>query len=523
MQRQSKGEPSPAVGRLGKVWLVGAGPGEPDLITLRGLRLLSLADVVLYDALSHPGLLELCPQAELVDVGKRYGQRATPQPEITELLLTLAREGKRIVRLKGGDPLIFARGAEEALALREAGIPFEIVPGISSPIAAAAFAGLSLTHRDLSSSVTFITGSDREGKDWSPDAWQKLATATGTICVLMGMRRIAAITQAIIDGGRAESTPAAVIRWAARPVQQTVVGTLGDIAEKSRQAGLASPAIIVVGEIVALREKLSWYEKKPLFGRRILVARPTEQARDTIEEIRDRGAIAELAPAIQIEPPRDPQALLQAALRLSSYDWVVFTSQNGVHKTLAALRTQGRDARAFGNAKIAVIGPRTAQAFRSWGLIPDLVATKFVAESLAADLLRTWAAEGRDRAPTFLLLRAEEARDVLPDTLRGAGASVDVVAAYQTRAVTGEARQKLVEAIRMRSDVVLLTSSSMVSSLCAALGEDAAKLLSEKCVVAIGPITARTCADAGIAVDVEAAEHTVSGALDALEASEGGG
>ncbi len=494
---------------------MGAGPGEPDLITLRGRDLLAKAEVVLYDALSHPGLLEFCPQAELIDVGKRYGKRATPQPEITRLLLRFAGQGKRVVRLKGGDPLIFARGAEEALALAEAEVPFEVVPGISSPIAAAAFAGMSLTHRDLSSSVTFITGSDRAGKEWSPEAWQKLATATGTICVLMGMRRIEEITQAIIEGGRDPATPAAVVRWAARPKQRTVVSTLGEIAGAARKSGLSSPAIIIVGEIVQLREQMNWYESLPLFGQKILVPRPAHQAAKTAEEIRRRGAAAIVQPAIEIEPPARSDELECALSRLYVYDWIVLTSQNGVDRTMEALSRIGRDARAFSRTQIAVIGTRTGEALERFGLRADLVAPKFVAESLVEALLARLGSSRR-----ILLCRAAQARDVLPVSLREAGAEVDVVAAYQTHSVTGGARKALEEAAQ-QCDVVLLTSSSMVTSLMQALGDRVAELLSERWVLSIGPITTATCKEAGIRVDVEAAEHTVTGALDALEAAFG--
>jgi uroporphyrinogen III methyltransferase/synthase len=447
-----------------------------------------------------------------VDVGKRYGRRATPQPEITSLLLDFARAGKRVVRLKGGDPLTFARGAEEALALAAAGIPFEIVPGISSPIGAAAFAGMSLTHRDLSSSVTFITGSDQAGKEWSPDAWKKLATATGTICVLMGMRRIREISQAIIDGGRAVDTPAAVVRWAARPEQKTVTATLGSIADEAEKAGLSSPAVIIIGEVVSLRKDMNWNETRPLFGRRILVPRAVRQAAQTAEEIRERGAKSLLIPAIAIEPPEDRDRLDQSLGRLAKYDWVVFTSQNGVLCALDRLLELGLDARAFGAAKIAAIGSRTAAALVPYGLRADFVADKFVAESLAEGLLAQVPEGG-----SVLLLRAAEAREVLPEALREAGRVVDVTAAYSTHPVTGEERERLAAAIQKQAEVVLLTSSSMVRSVCEALGRDAASLLSHKTVVAIGPVTEKTCQELGVRVDIVAAEYTIQGALDALE------
>lgn len=499
--------------RPGKVWLVGAGPGEPDLITVRGRELLVRAEVVLFDALSHPDLLEYCPQAEQIDVGKKYGERATPQEHITGLLIELGRAGRQVVRLKGGDPLVFARGSEEALALAQAGIPFEIVPGITSPIGAAAFAGISLTHRDLSSSVTFITGSDQAGKEWSPAAWEKLATATGTICILMGMRRLDEITRAIMQGGRAPSTPAAVVHWGARPEQRTVEGTLETIAELAKSAGLSSPSIVIVGEVVALRRMLSWYDTKPLFGRRILVARPRHQAGPTCQEIRERGARAVVRPALVIEAPPDAQKLREAVLAAGSYDWVVFTSANGVQRVGEVLREAGRDARVFAGARIAVIGEKTGQALGLLGVRPDLVAPEFVAESLLDELLVQTSVGQR-----VLLLRARVAREVLPTALAAAGRYVDVVPAYETRAVQGEELEALRRALASEVDVVLFTSSSMVESVVAALGDAAADLLGQRTVLSIGPVTSATCRQHGIRVDVEAEAHTVAGALDALEA-----
>jgi uroporphyrinogen III methyltransferase/synthase len=498
--------------RSGKVWLVGAGPGEPDLITVRGRELLGQAEVVLFDALSHPDLLEYCPQAEQIDVGKKYGERATPQEHITGLLVELARAGRQVVRLKGGDPLVFARGSEEALALVDAGIPFEIVPGITSPIGAAAFAGISLTHRDLSSSVTFITGSDQAGKEWSPAAWEKLATATGTICVLMGMRRLDEITRAIMQGGRAPSTPVAVVNWGARPEQRTVEGTLDTIAQLAKSAGLSSPSIVIVGEVVALRRVMRWYDTKPLFGKRILVARPHQQAAATCRAVRERGARAVVHPALVIAPPPDADAFREAVLAAGCYDWVVFTSANGVEKAGEVLRASERDARVFAGARIAVIGDKTGQALGSLGLLPDLVAPEFVAESLLEELLaRTREGE------RILLLRAREAREVLPEGLAGAGRHVDVVFAYETRSVEGDELEALRRAVVDEVDVVLFTSSSMVHSVVAALGPTTAKFLAKATVLSIGPVTSASCREHGIRVDVEADVHTVSGALDALE------
>lgn len=496
---------------VGKVWLVGAGPGDPGLITVRGLEVLRRAEVVLYDTLAHPALLEAAPQAEQRDVGKRYGAPSTSQAEINRDLIALAREGRRVVRLKGGDPLLFARGAEEALALAEANIPFEIVPGISSPVAAAAYAGISLTHRDLSSSTTFITGSDREGKEWSPESWKRLATATDTVCILMGMRRIEAIAKALIDGGRSPETPAAVIQWGARPEQRVVTARLADIAESARESGLSNPAVIVVGEVVRLRDSLRWYDTRPLFGRRVLVPRPAGQAERTAQALRERGAEPRVVPVIEIAPPTDPAPLESAVTRLHGYDWVLFTSANGVERLFAALRRSGRDARAFGTSKIGVIGPRTADALERFGVRADRVAEEHIGEGLARDVLL----QGTPRR--VLIVRALVARDALPNLLREAGAEVDVVAAYETRpAAPGP--KSLVELVETRAvDTVLFTSSSTVTTTVERLGPHARELLGALTVASIGPITTRTAEELGIRVDVTATTFTVDGLLDALE------
>lgn len=495
----------------GKVSLVGAGPGDPGLITARGLELLSQAEVVLYDALAHPALLDACPDAEKRNVGKRYGQDSATQDAINAELVSLALAGKRVVRLKGGDPLLFARGAEELQALRAANIEFEIVPGVSAPLAASAFSGIPLTHRELSSSVTFITGSDREGKDWSPAAWQKLATATDTICVFMGMRRIDDIMQAIVSGGRSPETPVAVVQWAARPEQRVVTGTLTTIAGIAQAERITNPAIIVVGEVVALRDELRWFDNRPLFGKSLLVPRPVEQGRATAAAIRARGASAQLLPAIDIRDPADPAPLARAIDELGSYDWVLFTSANGATRFTRALGRAGKDARAFASAKIGVIGPKTALALESFGLRADAVAEEFIGEGLARTVL------ARGTPKRVLLARALVARDVLPDLLREAGASVDVVPVYETvTADGGEALRQRFESGAL--DVALFTSSSTVNAVVDMLGPNAAALLAKTTVASIGPITSATLRERGIAVDVVASVFTVEGLLDALEA-----
>jgi uroporphyrinogen III methyltransferase/synthase len=499
--------------RPGKVWLVGAGPGDPGLITVRGRDLLQQADVVLYDALSHPALLDVCPPSvELRDVGKRGGSKNPTQDWITSQLIELAREGRQVVRLKGGDPLLFARGAEEALALSAAGIEFEMVPGVSSPVAAAAYAGIPMTHRDLSSSVTFITGHDREGKSWSPDAWKRLATATETICVLMGMQRIDDITRAIIEGGRSPSTPAAVVMWAARPAQRVVTAPLAEIAEAARQAGLTNPALIVVGDVVSLRESLRWYDRQPLFGRRLLVPRPRHQAQATAEAIRRRAAEPIILPTIEIGPPPDPEALRAAARRVAEYDFCLFTSANGVDRFFDTLARLSLDARAFGRCKVGAIGPKTAEALIPHGIRADLTAEEFVGESLAQAIL----AVGGVRR--ILIPRARVAREQLPDLLRKGGVTVDVVAAYETRPAGDEHKRRLQGLIAENGvDVVLFTSSSTVDSMVEMLGADAATSLSRVMLASIGPITSATLARHGLEVAVTAETYTVEGLLDALE------
>ena len=497
----------------GKVSLVGAGPGDPGLITVRGLELLSRAEVVLHDALAHPALLEVCQGAEIHDVGKRYGEGAPDQDKINRKLIELARAGRQVVRLKGGDPLLFARGAEEVLALVEAGIPFEIVPGISSPVATSAYAGISLTHRDLSSSVTFITGSDRAGKQWSPESWRKLATATDTICVLMGMRRIEQITLAIIEGGRDRKTPAAVIHWGARPEQRVVTGTLETIANVAREAKVKNPAVIVIGDVVQLRETMRWYDRQPLFGKRLLLPRAAEQSRATAAAIRERGAEPVVFPLIELSDPPDRDRLLRAARELERYDWVLLTSINGVERLFSALRELGLDARAFGAAKVGVIGPRTAAALARHGVHADLVAEEFVGEGLARGLLDRAAATRK-----VLIVRALEAREALPDALRAAGIDVDVVAAYRTDPLPEERASELFALFEQRGiDSVLLTSSSIARSLLTALGARRSELLAQVTLASIGPITSATLAEYGIVPQVTADVYTVPGVLDALE------
>jgi uroporphyrinogen III methyltransferase / synthase len=496
-----------------RVWLVGAGPGDPTLITVKGLELLRHADVVLYDALAHPALLEACrSEATLVNVGKRYGEHNVEQREIIRLLIEHAQAGRKVVRLKGGDPFLFARGAEEAEALAAAGVRFEVVPGISSPVGTSTYAGFSLTHRDLSSSVAFVTGTDKSGQPRGPEQWQRLATAADTLCILMGMRRLEDIANALIRGGRAPETPTAVVEWGARPEQRVLVATLATIAARVRAEGLRNPAVVVVGDVVGLREKLRWYDNRPLFGKRMLLPRPSGQAPASAVLVRERGAEPVSIPLIAIEAPEDVGAVRSAVTELGSYDWVVLTSANGAEQLLAALRAENLDARAFGGAKIAAIGPKTAAPLQEVGLCPDLVAKDYVAEGLLSELL------GRAPMRRVLVFRAAEAREVLPESLRAAGVEVTVVAAYRTRRLSTEQALDLRQALGDgKLHVVLVTSSSVATALVEALGTEAAQWLARVVVASIGPVTSSTLEQLGISVDVTARVHTISGLLDAIE------
>ena len=388
---------------------------------------------------------------------------------------------------------------------------FEIVPGVSSPVAASAYSGIPLTHRDRSSSVTFITGSDREGKEWSPESWLKLSTATDTICILMGMRRIEEIMAAIIAGGRAPATLAAVIQWAARPEQHVVTGTVATIAALSRAENVANPAVIVVGDVVGLRSQLRWFDTRPLFGKSLLVPRPAAQGRATAAAIRARGANPVLLPAIEITEPDDVAPLAAAITSLRAFEWVLFTSANGVERFMRALERRGLDARAFANAKIGVIGPKTAAALTSFGLIADTIADEFVGEGLGRAVLE----QGTPKR--VLLARALVARDTLPEMLRAAGAEVTVAPVYRT--VTADAGAALRQHFeRAEIDVALFTSSSTVGAVAHALGPGAPEILSSVTVASIGPITTQALVDQGVKVDVVATKFTVDGLLDALEA-----
>lgn len=498
----------------GKVYLVGAGPGDPGLVTVTGLERIRGAGVIVYDRLVSERLLEHArPDAELIYVGKVPGaEDGHDQESINRTLIEQARQGRNVVRLKGGDPFVFGRGGEEAEALRAAGIPFEVVPGVTSAVAVPAYAGIPVTHRGVASSFAVITGHEEPGKAETAIDWAHLATATDTLVFLMGVRNLPEIVARLTEHGRLPQTPVAVIQRGTTPEQRTVTGTLADIVARVEDAGLRPPAITVVGEVVRLRETLSWFENRPLFGKRVLITRTRRQAGNLARLLTDEGAIPVELPSIEIEPIEDREAVDAAieTLRAGGYAWAVFTSANAVELFFEQLAERRLDARAFSGARIAAIGPATAQSLVARGLSADAVPDEYVAEAVV-EALRGQIAPG-DRV---LLPRAESARAELVRGLEAMGATVDEVPIYRA-AVPSEASPEVLAELREgRIDVVTFTSSSTVRNLLAMLGN--ASALERPLIACIGPITAQTARELGLRVDVTASEYTVEGLVAALK------
>lgn len=479
------------------VYLVGAGPGDPGLITVRGRQLLEAADVVVYDRLAPRALLDLAPSAaQRIDVGKGPGRATLGQEEINALLVEHGRAGRTVVRLKGGDPYVFGRGGEEAEALQAEGVPFEVVPGVTSAVAAPAYAGIPVTHRGLSTHVTIVTGHEDPAKGRKDVDWEALAHAGGTLVILMGAANLRQISGRLVDGGLAPETPAAAVMWGTTPAQRSIRATLGTIAE----AGVEAPAAVVIGEVAAL--DLAWFERRPLFGRRVVVTRAREQASELRVRLEELGADVIELPAIEVRP------LQFEVPTLGAYSWLVFTSSNGVEVFFKnGLGASGWDARALSGCRVAAIGPGTAAALARFGVRADLVPERYVAEALVEAFP---APDGRgDR---ILLLRAAVARDALPDGLAQLGYGVDVVAVYET--VPGDPDPAEVEAVRRGEvDAVTFTSSSTVTNLVDLLG---AIPKPQPAVVAIGPVTAQAAERAGLQVDGVAEDHTIDGLVDVL-------
>ena len=474
---------------------MGAGPGDPELITVKGRRILQQADSILYDHLAPHALLDLAPaSAERVYVGKKKSVHQFTQEEIGTMLVERARRGLTVVRLKGGDPFLFGRGGEEAEALAEAGIPFEIVPGVTTPLGIAAYTGVPLTHREHTSAVTFVTGHAVDKIDWD-----KVGHAE-TLVIFMGLTTFPQIARELIARGRAPGTPAMAVRWATRPDQETAIGTLATLPALT--AGMKPPATIIVGEVVRLHEKLDWYGRLPLFSKRIVVTRAREQADTLAARLSALGAAVIELPTIEIQPPADPGPLDRAIAELPYYDWLIFTSANGVKAFIERLP----DLRAL-RAKICAIGPATRAAVEALHLKVDLMGEQYVAESLVEAFARE-ALEGK----RVLLPRAAVARDLVPVELARRGAQVNVVEAYRTVAPE-DLSARFREAWTHKPDCITFTSSSTVKNFVAAVGTAPLEGVN---VVSIGPVTTQTARDLGVAVAAQARVYTVEGLVEAL-------
>jgi uroporphyrinogen III methyltransferase/synthase len=498
----------------GIVYLIGAGPGDPGLLTLKGQACIARADVVVYDYLAAPALLaHAAPTAQRIYVGKQGGDHTLSQEAINRLIVDHARAGKTVARLKGGDPFIFGRGGEEAEELVAAGVAFEVVPGVTSAVAAAAYAGIPLTHRDHTATLAFVTGHEDPAKEASNIDWKALATGIGTLVFFMGVKNLPRIVERLLAHGMPPERPVALIRWGTTTRQQTVTGTLATIVERVRAAGLKAPAITVVGEVVRLRERLQWFEKRPLLGRTVVVTRAREQASELVERLGDLGAETLECPTIRVTPPESWEALDAAIARLKDFRWVVFTSVNGVRFFFERLAHHGLDTRALGHLRTAVIGPATATALATHGLRSDLVPESYRAEAVV-EAFRGEALAGE----SVLLPRAAEARDVLPAELRRMGARVDDIAAYRTVVAAEEAAELIRRLERGEVDLVTFTSSSTVKNFKGLLPPERVDGLMQGVQVAsIGPITTETAENLGFRVDVSAGTFTIPGLVQAIQ------
>jgi len=492
--------------RAGIVYLVGAGPGDPGLMTARSLALIADADAVFYDRLIPPGALAGAREdAELTYVGKQPGVPSVPQDEIGARLIEAARAGKSVVRLKGGDPFVFGRGGEEGEALRAAGVEFEVVPGVTAGVAATAYAGIPVTHRDDASAVAFVTGHEDPEKAESALDWDALAGFPGTLVFYMGVKRLGENAAALIAGGRDPEEPAAAIERGTWPEQRTVSATLGTIAEAVEREGVKAPALIAVGAVAARREDLAWLERRPLHGRRVVVTRARAQASGLAAILRNLGAEVVELPAIRIEPRIEAEEVRAAAAAIGIYELVCLTSPNGVRLLFEAIAAADLDSRALAGVTVAAIGPGTARALAKRGVVADIVPERFVAEGLI-EALGDVEVEGS----RVLVARAADARDVLPEYFEQRGAEVDVVSLYETVREPPDA--EAVEAAQ-GADYVTFTSSSTVTNLTEALGE---RFPTNARIVSIGPVTSETAKDAGLEVDVEAERHDIDGLVAAL-------
>ncbi len=497
----------------GKVYLVGAGPGDPGLITVKGLEAIKEADCIIYDFLASSRLLEHAKQgAETIYVGKKGSEKTIEQEEINSLIIAKAKKGKTVVRLKGGDPFIFGRGAEEAEGLVDASIEFEIVPGVTSAIAAAAYAGIPLTHRDLASSVTFITGQENPLKERPNIAWDKISIGRGTLVFLMGWKNLAFITSKLLENGWPSSTPVALVRWGTMTKQVCLAGTLANIVSLAGEKELRPPVVIVIGDVVSMRERLNWFESKPLFGKRVVVTRALEQAGDFARLLERQGAEPLSFPTIKTTAPPDLKPLDSAIKRLSSYDWAIFTSVNGVKYFFERLEKLGRDLRDLKGVKICAIGPMTAKAITALKIRVDLTPKEYRAEAIIEGL-----GKRRIKGKRFLLARAMEAREILPVEIKRLGGKIDVVPSYRTvrpAKEAGELKERLKEG---SVDMITFTSASTVTNFMANFKKaEAASLLKDVRIACIGPITADAAKGYGLRVDIMPVDYTIPALAEAM-------
>lgn len=495
----------------GKVYLIGAGPGDAGLMTLRGMELIKSCDVIVYDYLANEKFLESVKEgAEIIYVGKKGGDHTLPQGGINELLVQKSKEGKSIARLKGGDPYIFGRGGEEAEELFDAGVEFEVVPGVTAAVAATAYAGIPLTHRSCTSTLALITGHEDPTKEDSAIAWDKIATGIGTLVFYMGVKNLPYIVENLVKNGRDPKTPVALIRWGTMPNQKTWTGTLETIVEIAEREKVTPPSLIVVGEVVSLRDRLGWFEKRPLFGRRIIVTRARAQASDFVEKLEASGASTLEFPTIETVEPESWEELDSAIDRISQYDWMIFTSVNGLGYLLYRLKQTGRDIRDLAGPRICAIGKKTADAVESVGMKVDLVPDEFRAEAILEAI-------GDVKGKKIFIPRAKEARELLPEELKKMGASVDVVTAYRTVRPTGK-KDDILKMIRESAvDMVTFTSSSTVTNFAGMFQKtELAEIQGKLKVASIGPITSETAKKLGFTIDVMPGEYTIDGLTQSI-------
>lgn len=496
-----------------KVILVGAGPGDPDLITLKGVQALRQADVIIYDYLANEKLLEYCPaDVEKIYVGKKGGAHTLPQESINRLLVEKAREEKLVVRLKGGDPLVFGRGGEEILALAEANIDFEVIPGVTSGIAALTYAGIPATHRGDATSVSFITGHEDPSKTKSGLNWPAISQINGTLVFYMGVKNLPNIVKNLCGNGKPPETPVAVVRWGTLPGQQVVTGTLETIVETVEKAQIKPPALIVVGEVIQFRDKMNWFEKKPLFGKRIVNTRARAQSSDLTRALQNFGAQVVEFPTIRIEPPESWEPLNSAIRNLQKYDWIIFTSVNGVESFARQAKALQFDPTQLNGTRIAAIGPATARRLAEFGMEAHLQPKKFVAEALLDALQQETELTGKH----ILMPRAELSRSLLKDELVKSGAVVDEIVAYRTLLEKDNQAAIVADLKANKIDLVTFTSSSTVNNFVDLIGRENIFLLKNAGVACIGPITQQTAAEYGIATTVAPEDYTIPGLVQAI-------